>query len=633
MMALIVQIFRWCVQPCRWQPKLFPLVLVLLMSWGIVLSSGALKPAVAQSTFSDPQNAWARDCIHALVQRQLMRGYGDGTFRPDAVVTRAEFASMVSNAFPALSPVRRPAAFKDVPPGYWASNAIQSAYQKGFLSGYTQDQFNPGAPIARAQALGALAAGLRYETTQPIAQTLSAFTDRTDIPGYAQTAIAAAVEHGLVVNYPHTSQLNPTQPMSRAGMAVALCRALPDLAATVPAAYVISPIAAQPQPTIQPISQPTQPTSQPATAPRTEIRGVWITNVDSAVLFDSAVLKDAVQQLAQLNFNTLYPVVWNWGYTTYPSAVAKQAIGASTDPRPIGLDGRNALAELVQQGHQHGIAVIPWFEFGFMAPEDSALAIRHADWLTQKQDGTTVWQEGIYPRVWLNPFKPEVQQFIQDLILELVSNYDIDGIQLDDHFGLPYEFGYDDYTVQLYQRENQGKSPPTNPKDPGWVRWRADKITRFTAQLFQAIKARKNDVLLTLSPNNDDFSYNNSLQDWTTWQQQGLIEELVLQVYGDDLRTFTAQLNTPAIQTARRHIPTGVGILTGLRNRPVPMQRIREQIQAVRQQGFAGVSFFFYETLWHLAAEPERDRKAVLQSLFSSPVPRPNVIQGWTPPN
>ena len=378
------------------------------------------------------------------------------------------------------------------------------------------------------------------------------------------------------------------------------------------------------------VAQPAA-TNPQTLGPRSEIRGVWITNVDSAVLFNTAALKEAVQQLAQLHFNTLYPAVWNWGYTTYPSAIAKQAIGAAVDPRPIGLDGRDALAELVQQAHQKGLAVLPWFEFGFMAPEDSALAIRHPDWLTQQQDGTQVWQEGLYPRVWLNPFKPEVQQFIQTLILELVSNYNIDGIQLDDHFGLPSQFGYDAYTVQLYQREHQGKTPPNNPQDSAWVRWRADKITAFTTQVFRAIKARKHDVLLALSPNNYDFSYNHSLQDWQTWRQQGLIEELVLQVYGDNLQAFIAQLHSSTLQTTRQHIPTGIGILTGLKRKPVPIRQIRDQIQAVRKEGFAGVSFFFYETLWHLVSEPEADRKAVFQKLFPLPARRPNVMQGWSP--
>ena len=53
-----------------------------------------------------------------------------------------------------------------------------------------------------------------------------------------------------------------------------------------------------------------------------EVRGVWLTNVDSDVLFSRDNTTEAIANLAELNFNTLYPTVWNWGYTLYPSAVA-----------------------------------------------------------------------------------------------------------------------------------------------------------------------------------------------------------------------------------------------------------------------------------------------------------------------
>ena len=113
------------------------------------------------------------------------------------------------------------------------------------------------------------------------------------------------------------------------------------------------------------------------------------------------------------------------------------------------------------------MSVIPWFEFGFMAPADSELARRYPEWLTSRQDGSTIWWEGkTHQRVWLNPLRPEVQRFMTDLIVEIVSNYDIDGIQLDDHFGYPSELGYDDYTVSLYRNEHNGEFPPTDPKKP-----------------------------------------------------------------------------------------------------------------------------------------------------------------------
>jgi len=83
--------------------------------------------------------------------------------------------------------------------------------------------------------------------------------------------------------------------------------------------------------------------------------------------------------------------------------------------------------------------------------------------------------EGKHDRVWLNPFRPEVQQFIQDLILEIVSKYDIDGIQFDDHFGLPSE-GYDAFTVGQYMQEHAGKRPPDNPQNSKWLRWRLTKL-------------------------------------------------------------------------------------------------------------------------------------------------------------
>ncbi len=358
------------------------------------------------------------------------------------------------------------------------------------------------------------------------------------------------------------------------------------------------------------------------TAPLREIRGVWLTNVDSPVLFNGDRLKSAVNELADHRFNTLYPVVWNWGYTTYPSEVAKVATGSAVDPRPDSWQNRDSLAEVVQVGHDRKLAVIPWFEFGFMAPADSALALRHPDWLTNKRDGSQIWPEGDYPRVWLNPFKPEVQQFIRDLVLEIVTRYDVDGIQFDDHYGLPFEFGYDRFTTALYAQENQGRQPPTNPKDPAWIAWRANKITQFTQQLFRDIKARKPKAIFSLAPNNYSFSLNHSLQDWRRWEQAGYVEELVLQVYRDSPQSFLNELRQPEVLAAKRHIPVAIGILSGLRAKPISLTQIQKQVETVRQEKFAGVSFFFYETLWNLTGESKSDRQAGFKKMFDRVVDR-----------
>ena len=352
--------------------------------------------------------------------------------------------------------------------------------------------------------------------------------------------------------------------------------------------------------------------------PNQEIRGVWITTNDTAVVRDHRNLKDATKQLRTLNFNTIYPVVYNSGYALYPSNTAQKE-GFQPFVRK-GLQGQDILADIVQQGHDNRLLVIPWFEFGFMAPPSSELANQHPGWLTQKRDGTKTWVGAAGEVVWLNPFRPEVQQLITNLVLEVVSQYDVDGIQFDDHMSLPYEFGYDSYTKALYKKETK-KEAPSNPRDPSWVKWRADKLTAYMTQLNKAVKARKPNAVFSVSPNPYDYAYRASLQDWLTWVRKDIVDELIVQVYRNDLYSFDKQLVQPPIQEARQKIPTGVGILTGLRNKPVQMNFIQSKVQRARARKL-GVSFFFYESLWNKAPEPEMYRKSKLKALFYRPAPR-----------
>jgi uncharacterized lipoprotein YddW (UPF0748 family) len=353
-----------------------------------------------------------------------------------------------------------------------------------------------------------------------------------------------------------------------------------------------------------------------------ELRGVWLTNIDSEIFFNRDNLNKAIDRLAELNFNTIYPTVWNGGYTLFPSAVAKRTFGEEIDPDPR-LQQRDILKETIDRAKQKKLAVIPWYEFGFMAPEASTLAQKYPQWLTQRADGSTVWLEGkVHPRVWLNPLHPEVQQFTTELILELVSDYDLDGIQLDDHFGYPSEFGYDDYTVELYQQEHDGNSPPTDYLDSDWIRWRADKITAYMEKLFRLIKLHNPKTIVSVSPNPQQFSLESFLLDWQTWERKGFIEELILQVYRTKNVDFLKEIVRPEVEAARKHIPVSIGILSGLKGRPMPLNTIRQQVKMSRDRAFAGVSFFFYESLWNFGSESVRERQQAFRSLFPHPVKR-----------
>ncbi|NEQ21547.1 MAG: family 10 glycosylhydrolase, partial [Microcoleus sp. SIO2G3] len=460
--------FTACADGLVWFSRAFGRQAWIIFLFILGITVAVLKPTIAQAQtrFNDIQGTWAQPCIEQLAQRQILNGYPDGSFKPNALVTRAEFAAMLGKAFPDTPAVRTGGKFADVSTNYWASAAIQKAYQMGFMAGYPGGVFQPTQNIPRVQALVSLASGLKYVPVNPTIDTLNgAFSDVAGIPEYSRSAIAAATEKGLVVNYPEVRKLNPNQLASRADVAAFLCQATGTVG-SIPTQYIA------------------KVETLPTDTAKAELRGVWLTNIDSNVLFSSQNVTNAIQRLKELNFNTVYPTVWNWGYTLYPSQVAERVTGravrlvtpldVSLNP-DLGVQGRDMLKEMVEQGHKNGLRVIPWFEFGFMAPADSELAKRHPDWLTQNSKGVKTKKEGTHDRVWLNPFKPEVQQFIQDLVVEIVNHYDVDGIQFDDHFGLPSDLGYDPFTIELYKKEHQGKAPSTNPQDAEWVRWRANK--------------------------------------------------------------------------------------------------------------------------------------------------------------
>lgn len=101
------------------------------------------KPA-----FSDA-NGWYNAVINAVVKAGYMKGYPDGSFKPDKPITRAEFATMLSH-FMSAKTASNP--FTDTN-GNWAKEAIDKAYAQGIIKGYEDNTFRPAADVSRAEAV------------------------------------------------------------------------------------------------------------------------------------------------------------------------------------------------------------------------------------------------------------------------------------------------------------------------------------------------------------------------------------------------------------------------------------------------------------------------------------------------
>jgi S-layer homology domain len=189
-----------------------------------VLLSGS---ASAQRTFfSDVSSSyWAKPFIERVTKEGVMSGFGDGTFKPEQLVTRAQFAVILNSAF-SEEPVRKNRTFKDVTAKNKAAAAINKAYATGFMSGYSDNTFRPDLKITKAQALVFLANGLQLTVPKSVSKTLSVYRDADEIADNAQNGVAAATDSKLVVNYPKIAFLNPNDEMTRADAAAMIYQAL-----------------------------------------------------------------------------------------------------------------------------------------------------------------------------------------------------------------------------------------------------------------------------------------------------------------------------------------------------------------------------------------------------------------------
>jgi len=144
-------------------------------------------PTEPNASFRDIQGHWAEKSIRQAIGRKFVAGYSDGTFRPNQAVTRAEFAAMLVRALN-LPNGTAALSFTDADRiGQWARDPIARAAKAGLIRGYSDGSFRPNAPISRAEMAVMIANALRGSASSADEPS---FADRDSIPKWAEEAVA-----------------------------------------------------------------------------------------------------------------------------------------------------------------------------------------------------------------------------------------------------------------------------------------------------------------------------------------------------------------------------------------------------------------------------------------------------------
>lgn len=182
-----------------------------------------------QSTYpllTDLDGHWATPYVSDLVAQGLLSGFPDGSFRPDEIVTRAQFAHVLQQAFQQAARREAP-EFADVTSDHWAYQQIKAAYRMGFFpatpeSASTYAIFEPDQTLSRREAWNAVVNGLASENPDFNMQLLSTWLQRIDAGSDRGSAANPANPNASATS----AQLNPHQSITRAEIAVLMHVAL-----------------------------------------------------------------------------------------------------------------------------------------------------------------------------------------------------------------------------------------------------------------------------------------------------------------------------------------------------------------------------------------------------------------------
>jgi hypothetical protein len=176
------------------------------------------------STFTDVEfTAWYAEQINSAVDKNIMKGYPDNTFKPDNPITRAEFVQVLYN-LAGMPTVSGSSDFTDVAASDWYAKAVTWAVNKGVTSGRGNGIFAPSDPVLREEAVTFLCRYAQFKgDTRDFSGIKLTFKDATAISGWAEFFVKWSVGANIVAGY-QDNTFRPSNKMTRAEAATILIK-------------------------------------------------------------------------------------------------------------------------------------------------------------------------------------------------------------------------------------------------------------------------------------------------------------------------------------------------------------------------------------------------------------------------
>lgn len=331
-----------------------------------------------------------------------------------------------------------------------------------------------------------------------------------------------------------------------------------------------------------------------------EVSGIWFSYIDFGKTLQGKNDKEISNEIDQiiedcvlLNINTIYLHTTSFTDAFYDSKIyPKNSIVKDVDPLKI----------FIEKAHKKNIRVEAWINPMRSVKEDEINTLNDSfivkQWIVQNDERI----RNVEGRYYLNPAYSEVQDLIVSVVEEIINNYTVDGIHMDDYF---YPEGADEHFDSIaYSMLSEGKSISE---------FRKGNVNQLVEKIYKTVKEKNNDLVFGISPSgNIEYSRDRIYGDISAWIEAGTIDYLVPQIYWG--YTHAKKPFYPTLKEWEKLVSNSdIDLIIGLAAYKLMEEGknsdtlewnsdeeiLIKQIQDSRDiQGYKGISFYAYNSLF-----------------------------------
>lgn len=365
----------------------------------------------------------------------------------------------------------------------------------------------------------------------------------------------------------------------------------------------------------------------PAPPPANEVRALWVVRT---TLVSPEKIHELVERAYQNGFNTLIVQVRGRGDAFYHSQWEPRSPALKDQPQSF-----DPLAVTIKEAKRRGLKVHAWLNTSLLANLDDLPAEprhvfqAHPEWLAvpravaaelyampptdpRYRAAIVEWSKanrGELEGVYTSPSRPEVREHIYSIWMDVLANYEVDGLHLDYVRLASPDFDYSRHSLERFrawleprlsaaERRLLDAALKTNPLAAAdayqeqFADFQREQITGLVERVYHGVKKRRPGVLVSAAVfANDENAYARRFQDWRRWLALGILDVVCPMAYTTDTEIFRKQIEVAraAAKVTGRQVWAGIGAYR------LPAEGTIEKINVARASGADGIILFSYD--------------------------------------